>query len=73
MKKYLVRKWDNLVYKMAVPSFNRIIRDNPGICYLFILHMESALERNPISPELKLATEKFFEEIDEHLERTTGK
>ena len=73
MKAYWIRKWDNWVYEMAYPSFNRIMRRSPGICYLFSLHLKSWLQQNPISPELKQATEEFFEEVNEHLEGTDGK
>jgi len=73
LKNYFIVKWDNFIYEMAYPSFDRILRRNSGICYLFVLHLESWLRQNPLTPELKQATEEFFQEHNEHIERTKGK
>ncbi len=73
MKEYLVSKWDYLVYKIAHQSLNRIVKSNPGIAYLVILHMESWLIQHPITPELERATEEFFRTLPhEHIESTKG-
>ena len=71
MKKYLLKKWDDFIYKMLYPSLMRRLQYSPRMCYLFLLHLQNWLEYNPLSNKDKRAAENFFKEMNSHVERTT--
>ena len=59
--KWLVEKWDWMVYRISQGSIRRICEANPGMAYLFELWIRGWNEEHPISDQLKKATEIFFE------------
>ncbi len=58
-KATIIRKWDWWIYRRAYPSLRRMIADNPGLGYLFELHIRKWNAEQDISPELKRSTEQF--------------
>ncbi len=60
MIKWIVNKWDWMVYGLAVHSIRRICERNPGLAYLFELWIRDWRLKNPISKEAELATEEFY-------------
>jgi hypothetical protein len=59
---YLIYQWDMFIYRISYKSHNRIIKRNPGLAYLFKLHIDEELKRNKISKHLKKNVEKFYTE-----------
>jgi len=57
--------WDRLVYRLAFPSLQRMCKRNPGIAYLFELHLRRHRERNPISDGLMRSTETFLDAMED--------
>lgn len=63
LQDWLVCKWDWWIYLWAFNSFRRLCKHNQGFAYLFELHMRDYLSENPISEQLKSATETFYAEM----------
>jgi hypothetical protein len=59
----LLRKWDWWIYRKACGSIRRMALDNPGLSYLMELYIRGWNEETPISPELKHATEEFYNSL----------
>lgn len=62
----LRRKWDWWIYCRAVHSLRRMTLDNPGMAYLMELQIREWNEKLAISPELRHATERFYEAMQNH-------
>lgn len=61
----LLKKWDWMVYSWAYHSLGRITLDNPGMSYLMELQVRKYNATLDISPELKSATEHFFNALED--------
>lgn len=61
MKTRIQRWWDEFVYRASRKSLNRYFSLNPGYAYLIELGLRKMRKDSGMSPELKEATEHFFE------------
>ena len=59
----LQRKYDWIIYPLAMKSLNRICKRNIGLAYLMELSFRDFVERNNISDELRKSTESFYNEL----------
>ena len=59
----IVERWDWFIYYRAHHSLRRMCERNAGFAYLFELNIQEWRDRNPISEELKRATEEFYREM----------
>ncbi len=60
----IIEKYDWFIYYRAFHSIRRICERNVGFAYYFELYIKKWIEQHPITPELKKATEVFFEELE---------
>lgn len=61
----VVAWYDRMMYRLAFPSLQRMCLRNPGIAYLFELHLRRHRERNPISDSLMRSTETFLDAMED--------
>lgn len=60
MRKWLLAKWDAMVYRLAFKSMQRRLINNPGLAYLFELNLHAYRQSHPLPPQLQHETEQFF-------------
>lgn len=61
----IIRKWDWFIYGFAFHSLRRMSQDMPGMSYLMELQIRHFNQHHTISPELKSATEMFYNSLTE--------
>jgi hypothetical protein len=66
MRKWLIEKYDMMVYRLAYHSIRRMCERNAGFAYLFELWIREWRSKHPISKQLETATENFFESMRDH-------
>ena len=62
---WLLVSWDFAVYSILWRSLNRMFIRNPGMAYLFELHLRDYRLNNPLPKKLERQTEQYFQEIRE--------
>ena len=65
MVRWIVEKWDWMIYRLATGTLRRMCERNQGFAYLFELNLRKYREEHPISKELESSTEHFFNAIND--------
>lgn len=71
MLRWLIRKWDMFVYRLAFKSLERMCEQRVGFAYLTELWLRHWRSKYPLPKEYELATEQFFESILNHKQQVT--
>lgn len=66
MIKWIVARYDRIIYQLAWKTLKRMSKSDAGFAYLFELNLRSEREKNGMSPRLQYATERFHESIEIH-------
>lgn len=64
--RYLLDKWDWIIYRLAQHSLRRICQSHGGFGYLMELWIREWRSQYELTPELKAATERCFESLRDH-------
>ena len=71
MRKWLIRRWDMFVYRLAYKSLKRMCEQRVGFAYLTELWLRHWRSQNPLPKNIETATEQFFESIVNHKQQVT--
>lgn len=69
MKNKIIKIWDDFIYGQAFHTIRRMAARTPSFTYLMELQLRKWNKEHPISEELKLITQGFFDAMEDHLDK----
>lgn len=65
MMRWLIHRYDMLVYRLAYPSIRRICERNPGLAVMFQLWVNDWVELHRVSDRVRQSAREFYETLKE--------
>jgi hypothetical protein len=68
MKNWIINKWDWWIYFRALSTLRRMSKKSIGFTYLLELHLRKYNKPIEDNPQLKYATESFYDSLESYNE-----
>ena len=66
MMRWLIHRYDMLVYRLAYPSIRRICERNPGLAIMLQMWVDDWVSSQKIPDSVRESAESFYHSLKDH-------